>query len=98
MFATNADIWRLWPQWVTPPVPLWVKDGLRVGRFLGSFVFMIPKWRLLYWKLRGITPDICSQCGTYKVSWQYLPVLGEYRYYCRECPNTWITKTESGPI
>ena len=34
-------------------------------------------------------PQVCGACSSANVLWQYLPIVGEYRYYCSDCPQAW---------
>ena len=34
-------------------------------------------------------PQHCEACQSANVVWQYLPIVGEYRYYCCDCPHLW---------
>ena len=35
-------------------------------------------------------PKFCEACRSANVLWQYLPIVGEYRYYCSDCPQVWV--------
>ena len=37
-------------------------------------------------------PLLCEACRSACVVWQYLPIVGEYRYYCCDCPHMWTVR------
>ena len=37
--------------------------------------------------------QLCEACQSANVVWQYLPIVGEYRYYCCDCPHLWTVRS-----
>ena len=36
--------------------------------------------------------QLCEACSSANIVWQYLPIVGEYRYYCCDCPHLWTVR------